>query len=170
MSFLSWWMLTMVLGPSLTGSLSLSDFWQKFTLRIGKEDNFLHYSNISEFDFTGRLKHPFSCWQWLCPDVGSEFLECTETFMMEYFYFKEILSLFSSYYISDATLCKFMQVNNSLIEINSVKAVGQYGLYYLKLKINDTIHCKVCIMEPGVRLMGNTKIYTFSVIFKPVFC
>lgn len=130
MSFLSGWMLTTVLGPSLTGSLSLSGSWQKFTLTIWKEDHFFHYSNISEFDLTGRLKHPLYCRQWPCPDVGSERLEYTETFMLDYFYFKEILPLFSSYYISDATLCKFTQVNNSLIGINSVE-IEPYGLYHL---------------------------------------
>lgn len=78
--------------------------------------------------------------------------------------------LFSSYYISDATLCKFMQVNNSLIEINSVK-IQPYGLYHLKLKIYHTIRCEVCMMEPEVRSVGNRKIlYMFSVIFKPISC
>lgn len=142
MSFLSGWMLTTVLGPSLTGTLFLSGSWQKFTLTIWKEDHFFHYSNISEFDFTGRLKHPLSCRQWPCPDVGSERLECTETFMLDIFLLQgDFVSFFSSYYISDATLRKFTQVNNSLIDLNSVK-IESYGLCNLKLKIYDTIHCE----------------------------
>lgn len=69
---------------------------------------------------------------------------------------------FSSYYISDATLRKFTQVNNSLIELNWIKVkIESYGLYNLKLKIYDTIHCELCFMESGVRSMGKRNIYAF---------
>lgn len=69
--------------------------------------------------------------------------ECTETFMLDYFYLKEF-SLFS-YYISDATLCKFIWINYSLIEIKSLN-IDQYGLYHTILNIYDSILC-VCVFS-----------------------
>lgn len=79
---------------------------------------------------------PSSCQRWPC----QQRLECTETFMLDYFYFKEFPSLFSSYIISDATLCKFMAMNHWLIEIKSLY-VDLYGLYRTILNLDDGNIC-----------------------------
>lgn len=79
---------------------------------------------------------PPPCQRWPC----QQRLECTETFMLDYFYFKEFPSLFSSYIISDATLCKFVAMNHWLIEIKSLY-VGLYGLYRTVLNLDDGNIC-----------------------------
>lgn len=169
MSFLSGWILTTVLSLSFTGCLFLSRSWQKFTLTIWKEDHFLHYSNISEFDFTERLKHPLFLSAVALPWCGKRAPRIHWNIYAGLFLLQGDFASSSSYYISDATLWKFTQINNSLIEINSVK-IDPCGLYHLMFKIYNIIRCIVCIMGRRVWFSGEQKKIRFHTIFKPISC
>ncbi len=96
---------------------------------------FFHYSNISGLDISVRPQHPLMSAVALPAYVENQHPECIETFMLGYFYFKEF-SFY--YYISDATLCKFIWLNYSLIEVKS-QSIDQHGLQLTTLYIYGTV-------------------------------
>lgn len=121
MSFLSARMPAKVLRPSLRLRAPLSpSSWQKLTPTTLKGSFcYFHYSNILELDIRARPRHPLVSVVGLA-SYGRATVVCGETFMRAYFYFKEF------YCISDATMCKFIGLNNSLIEIKSLK-IDEHG-------------------------------------------
>lgn len=125
-------------SPSVSDWLPLSvSFLAETHFDDLKGRRFLPLFKYSRVWFQCETRTPSpSCQRWPC----QQRLECTETFMQDYFYFKEFPSLFSSYIISDATLCKFMAMNHWLIEIKSLY-VDLYGLYRAVLNLGDRDIC-----------------------------
>lgn len=141
MSFLSKWILTKVLALPLTAAFSVSHLAETLWRFEIKTPPF-HYSNNSELDISVRPRHPLyvsggpACvWR-----TGAQ--KSTETFMLGYFYFKDFFPFFS-YFISDATLCKFIELNYSLIEIKSLN-VDQHGFHWIWNIYGTVPHVFVC--------------------------
>lgn len=149
MSLLSEWMLTKS-SPSVSHWLPLSVSLLAETHFDDLKGRlcFFHYSNISELDIRVRPGHPPP------PNMSVVALqnqrpEFTETFMLGYFYFKEFFPFFKKKKkkcISDATLCKFIRLNYSLIEIKA-PSVGSASAssHYLKHSWHS-ISC-VCVFS-----------------------
>lgn len=149
MSLLSELILTTDLTLSLSGCLSLSLSWQKFIFDDLKGRPFLPLFKYFRVWFhweTQTPLHPFSLSAVALPWCGKWTPRMHWNIYVGLFLLQGEFASFSSYYISDATLCKFTQINNSLIEINPVK-IEPYGPSRLLLKIYGTIYGWLTLWE-----------------------
>lgn len=163
MSLLSGLILTRVLAPSLTGCLSVW-LWAEIHFDDLKGKPFFPLFKYFRAWFSlGDSNTPFSRQQWPCPDVGNQSLESTETFILDYFYFKEILPLFPLITVL-MQLCANFSINNSLIEINSV--------WTLWSPVKDLWQYMLRILHYGTwsQTGGEQKDIWFYVFFKSSSC
>ena len=104
---------------------------------------FFHYSNIPQFDISVRPRHPLMSAESL-PACG----EKNTAPRMHWNIYAWVISTSRNfpfyYYISDATLCKFIWLNYSLIEIKSL-SVDQHGLHRTTLNVRGTSCVCVCV-------------------------
>lgn len=111
MSFLSEWILTKVLPPSHWLAFSVSLLTETHFDDLKGRLCFFHYSNIWELDISVRARPPLMSVVTL-PAFGNQSSECTETFMLGFFYFKEFYFLLLYFW------CNIVQIHLAELFIN----------------------------------------------------
>lgn len=115
---------------SLTGCLSLSRSWQKPALTIWKGEGFLPLFKYPRVWFQCDSSTPPSRQRWPCQRRR----ECTETFMLDYFYFKEFPPFFPlSLYVWRNSI--EIHLDESLINWNKISGCGSLQALSCRVKL-----------------------------------
>lgn len=130
-------------------SLSVSH-WLAFSVSLLAEthfDNlkgrlcFFHYSNISEFDISVRPEHPLYVMWWPCLHEENQHPECTETFMLGYFYFKE----FFLFFVLLNFWCNIVQIHPAELFINWNKVTERRSEWASSYKLKHLWPSILCV-------------------------